>query len=50
MATTNNVQEDKPRSIAFERQVQSLITVVECLTKKNQILEEQLRQKAGHGI
>ena len=50
MATTNNVQEDKPRSIALERQVQSLITVVDCLTKQNQVLEEQLRRKAGHGI
>ena len=50
MATTNNVQEDEPRPIALERQVQTLIAAVECLTKQNQILEEQLRQKAGHGI
>ena len=49
MATTNNVQEDEPRPTALERQVQSLAAVVECLTKENQILEEQLRWKAGHG-
>ena len=49
MATTNNVQEDKPRPSALERQVQTLVAAVECLTKQNQILEEQLRRKAGHG-
>ena len=50
MATTNNVQEDEPRPTAFERQVQTLTVAVERLTKQNRVLEEQLRQKAGHGI
>ena len=45
MATTNNVQGDEPRPIALERQVQTLIAIVECLNKQNQDLEEQLRQK-----
>ena len=50
MATTNNVQEDESRLIALERQVQTLTAAVERLTKQNQVLEELLRQKAGHGI
>ena len=46
MATTNNVQGDEPpRSIALERQVQTLMTVVERLTKQNHDLEEQLCQR-----
>ena len=45
MATTNNVQGDKPRTTALERQVQTLAVVVERLTKQNHDLEEQLRQK-----
>lgn len=45
MVTTNNVQGDKPRPIAMEMQVQTLTAVVERLTKQNQDLEEQLRQK-----
>ena len=46
MATTNNAQEDEPpRSTALERQVQTLMTVVERLTKQNHDLEEQLRQR-----
>ena len=45
MATTTNNQGDKPQPIALERQVQTLIVVVECLTKQNHDLEEQLRQK-----
>ena len=45
MATTTNNQGEKPRPIALERQVQTLIVVVECLTKQNHDLEEQLRQK-----
>ena len=50
MATTNDVQGDEPRPIALERQVQTLTTVVERLTKQNNDLEEQLRQKnARHG-
>ena len=49
MATTNNDHEDEPRPSARERQVQTLATTVERLTKQNQILEEQLHRKAGHG-
>ena len=45
MATTNDAQGDKPRTTALERQVQTLATVVEHLTKQNHDLEEQLRQK-----
>ena len=45
MVTTNNVQGDEPRPTALERQVQTLTTAVERLTKQNQDLEEQLRQK-----
>ena len=48
MATTNNVHEDEPRPSALERQVQTLAATVERPTKQNQILEEQLRRKAGH--
>ena len=45
MATTNNVQGDKPpRSTALERRVQTLMAAVERLTKQNHDLEEQLRQ------
>ena len=44
MTTTNNVQGDEPRPSALERQVQTLTATVECLTKQNQDLEEQLRQ------
>ena len=43
MATTNNIQEDEPRPIALEKQVQILTAAVERLTKQNQVLEEQLR-------
>ena len=36
MATTNNIQEDEPlRSIALERQVQTLAAAIERLTKQN---------------
>ena len=45
MATTNNVQEDEPQPTALERQVLTLTAAVEQLTKQNQTLEEQLRQK-----
>ena len=45
MATTNNVQEDKPQPTALERQVLTLTATVERLTRQNQTLEEQLRQK-----
>ena len=52
MATTNNVQGDKPPwSTALERQVQTLMTAMERLTKQNHDLEEQLRQRdAGHNV
>ena len=52
MATTNNVQEDEPpRSTALERQVQTLMTTVEHLTKQNHDLEEQLHQRdVGHNV
>ena len=52
MATTNNVQRDEsPRSTALERQVQTLMAIVEHLTKQNHDLEEQLRQRdAGHNV
>ena len=50
MATTNNVQEDRPRPTALEKQVQILTTAVEHLTKQNQVLEEQLHQKTGNNI
>ena len=45
MVTTNNVQEDEPRSTALERQVQTLTAAMERFTKQNQDLEEQLWQK-----
>ncbi|XP_050280391.1 uncharacterized protein LOC126721395 [Quercus robur] len=49
MATTNNIQGDKPCPTALERQIQTLTAAVECLTQQNHDLEEQLRQKnAGH--
>ena len=52
MATTNNGQGDKPsRSTTLERQVQTLMVVVERLTKQNHDLEEQLRQRdAEHNV
>ena len=50
MATTNNVQEDKSRPTALEKQVQILTAAVERLTKQNQVLEEQLCRKTGHDI
>ena len=45
MATTNNVQGDEPRTATLERQVQTLATAVERLTKQNHDIEEQLCQK-----
>ena len=45
MATTNDVQEEEPPTTALEKQVKTLATAVECLTKQNRDLEEQLRQK-----
>ena len=45
MATTNINQRVEPRTIALERQVQTLVVVIKRLTKQNHDLEEQLRQK-----
>ena len=45
IATINNAQGDELRTTAFERQVQTLAATVECLTKQNHNLKEQLRQK-----
>ena len=45
IATTNNVQGNKPHTTALKRQVQTLATAVVHLTKQNRDLEEQLRQK-----
>ena len=45
MVTTTNNKGDEPRPTALERQVQTLTAVMECLTKINHDLEEQLRQK-----
>ena len=50
MATTNNVQEDDPWPTALKKQVQILTATIECLTKQNQVLEEQLCRKIGHDI
>ena len=52
MATTNNIQGDKPlRSSALERRVQTLMAAVERLTQQNHDLEEQLRQRdVGHNV
>ena len=47
MAMTTNNQGDEPRTTAFEGQVQTLTTIVECLTKQNHDLEEQLCQKSA---
>ena len=44
MATNNHTGEEV-RIAALERQVQTLATVVECLSKQNHDLEEQLRQR-----
>ena len=45
--TTNNIQGDEPFPTALERQVQTLTAAVavERLTRQNQTLKEQLRQK-----
>ena len=50
MATINNVQEDEPQPNALEKQVQVLTVAVERLTRQNQVLEEQLHQKADNNI
>ena len=43
MATTNDIQEEEPPTIALEKQVKTLVAAVERLTKQNCDLEEQLR-------
>ena len=50
METINNVQEDEPQLTAREKQVQILITAVKRLIRQNQVLEEQLHQKASNNI
>ena len=45
MATTNDIQEKEPPTTALEKQVKTLATAMERLTKQNRDLEEQLRQK-----
>ena len=45
MATTNDVQEEEAPTTALERQVRTLAVAVECLSKQNHNLEEQLNQK-----
>ena len=45
MATTNDIQEEEPPTTALEKQVKTLTAAVECLTRQNRDLEEQLRQK-----
>ena len=44
MATNNHIREE-PRITALERLVQTLVVVVERLTKQNHDLEEQLCQR-----
>ena len=43
MATTNDIQEEEPPTTALEKQVRTLAAAVECLTKQNHDLKEQLR-------
>ena len=50
MATINNILEDEPQPTTLEKQVQVLTAAVECLTKQNQVLEEQLHRKADNNI
>ena len=45
MATTNDVQVEEPPTTALEKQVKTLATAVERLTKQNRDLEEQLNHK-----
>ena len=50
MATINNIREDEPRPTTLEKQVQILIAAVKRLIRQNQVLEEQLHQKASNNI
>ncbi|XP_030941696.1 uncharacterized protein LOC115966641 [Quercus lobata] len=45
MATTNDIQEKEPPTTALEKQVKTFAAAVECLTRQNRDLEEQLLQK-----
>jgi len=45
MATTDDIQEEEPPTTALKKQVKTLTAAVECLTRQNRDLEEQLRQK-----
>ena len=45
MATTNDIQEEEPPATALEKQVKTLVAVVERLTRQNRDLEEQLCPK-----
>ena len=45
MATTNDIQEEEPPTTALEKQVKTLVAIVEHLTRQNRDLEAQLRQK-----
>ena len=40
MATTNDIQEEKPPMTALEKQVKTLVVAVERFTKQNRDLEE----------
>ena len=42
IATTNDIQEEEAPMTALEKQVKTLATAVECLTKQNRNSEEQL--------
>ena len=45
LMATNNNNGDEPCIIALEIQVQTLAMTVECITKQNQDLKEQLCQR-----
>ena len=45
MVTTNDAQGEEAPTTALERQVRTLATAVERLTKQNHDLEEQLNQR-----
>ena len=45
MATANDIQKEEPPTTALEKQVKTLAAAVECLTRQNYDLEEQMRQK-----
>ena len=47
MATANEIQEEEPPTTALEKQVKTLATAVERLTRQNRDLKEQLGQKSA---